>query len=173
MLGKRYRKKGYVVSCQDEATFGLIPKVARGWALKGSRPIVTMNYQYKSVNVFGARSKRAFVFFFSKKKNQKTFVKFLRALCKQWGRVCLFVDNAPWHKGKIVDEFINAHKKTFKLFYFPKYCPELNPVEPCWKPARRKTANRMIRTLTAMQYHLRKTFKNPNTLPKMFKYLSY
>jgi transposase len=172
VLAKRYRKKGYVVACQDEATFGLIPCLARGWALKGSHPIAPMNYQYKSVNVFGARTKRAFVFSFGKKKTQKTFVKFLKALCKKWSRVCLFADNAPWHKGIIIDEFLASRRKTFKLFYFPKYCPELNPVEPCWKPARRKTANRLIRTLPAMQYHLRKTFKNPNTLPKMFKYLS-
>lgn len=171
MLAERYRRKGFVVACQDEATFGLIPRTAKGWAKKGSRPVASMNHQYKSVNVFGTRSKRNFVFSFSKKKNQKTFVKHLDSLRKLWSRVCLFTDNAPWHKGRVVDEYLNTHKKTFKLKYFPKYCPELNPVEPCWKPARRKTANRLIHTVPAMQYHLRETLKDPKTLPKMFKYL--
>jgi len=160
------------VACQDEATFGLIPNVVRGWAKKGSRPVAPQNYQHKRINVFGARTKRRFVFSFSRKKNQRRFVAFLRDLLKRWGRVCLFVDNGPGHKGKIVDEFLENHHKTFQLIYFPKYCPELNPVEPCWKPARKAIGNRLILSLEAMKYYLRKIFNNPFLMPKMFNYLS-
>lgn len=172
MLARNYRKKGYVIACQDEATFGLIPHVARGWARKGSRPTASMNYQYKSTHVNGARTKRSFVFGFTKKQTQRSFVGFLKALMKRWNKVCLFVDNAPWHKGRIVDCFLGEHRKTFKLLYFPKYSPELNPVEPCWKPARRVLANRLVRSVPAMQHHLRKVFGNPSLLPKMFHYLT-
>jgi len=172
VLARNYRKKGYIIACQDEATFGLIPHVARGWARKGTRPTASMNYQYKSTHVNGARTKRSFVFGFTKKQTQRSFVGFLKALMKRWNRVCLFVDNAPWHKGRIVDSFLGEHRKTFKLMYFPKYSPELNPVEPCWKPARRVLANRLVRSVPAMQHHLRKVFGNPSLLPKMFHYLT-
>jgi transposase len=131
-----------------------------------------MNYQYKSTNVNGARTQRSFIFEFTKKKTQRSFVRFLKALMMRWNRVCLFVDNAPWHKGKIVDSFLKGRRKTFKLLYFPKYSPELNPVEPCWKPARRVLANRLVRSVPAMQYHLRKVFGNPILLPQMFHYLT-
>ena len=172
MLAKHYRKKGFVIAAEDEATFGLIPHVVRGWARKGSRPVARQNFQHKWRNVFAARSKRGFVFAFAKKKTQKPFVEFLGKVLKRWGRVCLFVDGAPGHKGKQVDAFLAAHKKTFVLLRFPKYCPELNPVEQCWKPAREATGKRMIRSIPVMLYHLRKTFENHKLLPKMFGYLS-
>ena len=172
MLAKYYREKGFVVACQDEATFGLIPNIVRGWARKGSRPIATQNYRHDSTNVFGARTKRTFVFSFAKKKSQRQFVAFLKMLSRRWGRVCLFVDNAPWHRGKIVDKFLANHRNTFRIIYFLKYCPELNPIEPCWIPARKTVGNRLIVSLDAMKYHLRKVFDKSFLMPKMFKYLS-
>ena len=172
MLAKHYRQLGFVVACQDEATFGLIPWVVQGWARKGSKPEILHNYQYKSINVFGARSKRTFVFMFAKRKTQKDFVAFLKKMLKRWGRVCLFIDSAPWHRGKIIDKFLAEHKKTIHVEYFPKYSPQLNPVEPCWKPARKHVGNRFIPSLQTMQYHLQKVFNNPSLIPKMFHYLS-
>jgi hypothetical protein len=172
MLAKYYRKKGFVIAAEDEATFGLIPHVVRGWTRRGSRPLARQNFQHKWRNVFAARSKRSFVFAFSKKKTQRPFVAFLHLLTNRWGKVCLFVDGAPCHKGARVNEFLAAHRKTFRLFRFPKYCPELNPVEQCWKPARQATGKRLIRSISTMLYHLHKTFGNHKLLPKMFEYLS-
>lgn len=172
MLAKRYRKKGFVTAAEDEATFGLLPTVVRGWAKKGSRPVARLDYQYKRIHVFGARSRRAFVFHFSKKKNQRVYVRFLGKLQKRWGRVCLFADNAKWHGGRLVDAFLKDHRRTFRLFYFLKYSPELNPVEPCWKPARKKLGNRLVRSIPAMKHHLRNAFGGQKSLPRMFKYLA-
>jgi len=172
MLATHYRKKGFVVACQDEATFGLIPNVVHGWSKKGSHPIAQQNYQHKHTNVFGARTKRTFVFSFSQRKNQRRFVAFLEDLLKRWGRVCLFADNGPGHRGKIVDEFLTSHRKTFQIIPFLKYCPELNPVEPCWKPARKAVGNRLITSLATLRYHLQKVLSNPFLMPKMFNYLS-
>ena len=172
MLAKYYRKKGFVVAAQDEATFGLLPQIVKGWAKKGSRPIMIQHPQNKCMNVFGARSKRCFVFFFCKKKKPKKFVAFLNLLLKKWGRVCLFTDNAPWHKGEKVVAFLEAHQKTFRLIRFPKYAPELNPTESCWKPARSDVRNRLIHSLPTLRYHLCNIFSNPSLMPKMFSYLS-
>ena len=66
-----------------------------------------------------------------KEKTQRDFTRFQKKLSKCWGKVCLFIDNAPGHHTKIVDKFLADHKKTFHIEYFPKYCPQLNPVEPC------------------------------------------
>lgn len=131
-----------------------------------------MNSKNECTNVFGARSKRSFVFLFSKKKNQKAFVRFLEKLLKRWGRVCLFADNGPCHHGEIVDEFLSLHRKTFRLFNFPKYSPQVNPVEQCWKPARRALSNRVLLSMPSAKYHLCKEFGRADFLPKMFKYLS-
>jgi transposase len=81
------------------------------------------------------------------------------------------VDNARAHHGKLVKNFMKHHPKTFRLEYFPKYTPELNPTEACWKPARKVLSNRLIKSLPSAQYHLRKVFKNEKNMPKMFQYL--
>ena len=159
------------MGAEDEATFGLIPLVSRGWARKGSRPVVIINQANRYTNVFGARSSRTFVFSFSKTKRQRDFVRFLWKLHKRWGKVLLFVDNARAHHGKKVKEFLESHRKTFVIEYFPGYTPELNPVEQCWKPGKSKLSNRLIKTLPTAQYHLRKAFSEEKAMPKMFRYL--
>ena len=166
-----YRKKGFVIAAEDEATFGLIPTVIRGWAKRGSRPTATIDFQHKCTNVFGARSTCSFVFWFSKKKKQKNFLEFVRLLLRRWNRVLLFVDGARAHKGAGVRKFLHCHRKTFRLVYFPKYTPELNPTEQCWKPARKAVANRLLKTVPGLKYHLNKTFSDKRNMPKIFTYL--
>ncbi len=156
---------------QDEATFGLIPLVARAWARKGSHPSVKINHKNICTNVFGARSKRSFIYFFRKRKRQKQFIEFLELLRKRWKKFLLFVDGAKAHDGAKVRAYLKEHKKTIKLGFFPKCSPEVNPTEQCWKPGRNALANRVIRSIHVAKYHLRKTFDDKKAMPKMFKYL--
>ena len=156
---------------QDEATFGLIPIIARAWARRGSHLFVKINHKNVCTNVFGARSTKSFVYSFTKKKRQKQFIQFLEKLQRRWGKFLLFVDGAKAHKGKKVLAYLQKHKKTIKLEFFPKCSPETNPTEQCWKPARACLANRVLPSLNAAKYHLRKTFENKKAMPKMFKYL--
>jgi len=130
-----------------------------------------MNFRHESINVMGARTQRAFVFSFCNKKTKRRFVRFLRSLQKKWSRVFLIIDSAPWHRGHEIASFLKDNRKTFRVMYFPHYTPELNPVEQCWKPARKTLSNRLLRTLPAAQYHLRKVFSKAKAMPKMFKYL--
>lgn len=155
---------------QDEATFGLIPLIARGWAKRGSHPVVIINHKNICTNVFGARSSKSFVYSFTKKKRQKQFLRFLDKLRRRWKKYLLFVDNAKAHKGKGVETYLKKYKNV-KLEYFPKCSPEENPTEQCWKPGRAVLANRVLPSLNAAKYHLRKTFNNKKELPKMFYYL--
>lgn len=159
------------MGAQDEATFGLIPLIARGWARRGSHPVVKINHKNVCTNVFGARSQKSFVYSFTKRKRQTQFVRFLEKVRLRWGKFLLFVDNAKAHKGGMVRDYLRRHRKSVKLEYFPKCSPEENPTEQCWKPGRSVLANRVLPSLGAAKYHLRKTYDNPNALPKMFEYL--
>lgn len=171
-MARYYRLRGFVVAAEDEATFGLIPILSRGWAQRGSRPVARMNFKHKYVKVMGARSKRSFVFTFGKRNNKLRFVKFMALLRRCWNKVFLLVDHAKYHDGKEIQEFLQCNRKTFRILYFPHRTPELNPVEQCWKPGRQVLSNRLLRTLPAAKYHLRKTFNNRSLLPKMFQFLS-
>jgi len=170
-MARYYRRRGFVVACEDEATYGLIPIISRGWAKIGSKPVARMNFKQESISVMGARTIKAFRFSFCKRKTKRRYARFLKDLHRAWSKVFLIADNAPWHKGREVAAFLKANRKTFRVLYFPLYTPELNPVEQCWKPARKVLSNRLLRTLPAAQYHLRKVFRNTKAMPKMFKYL--
>lgn len=159
------------MGCEDEATFGLLPNVTRGWAVKGSRPIAPVNFQRKYTNVFGTRTARSFHFTFSKRKKQKQFIKHCAQLLERFKKIILFVDSGPCHKGRLVKEFLRVNRRCFRLFRFPAYSPELNPTEQCWKPARRDVANRALRTVDGIKKRLRNIFNNPKNMPKMYKYL--
>jgi hypothetical protein len=70
-------------------------------------------------------------------------------------RVVLLIDNAPWHRGRPIDEAMrdNPHLEFTRL---PSYSPQLNPVERFWKVLRRRaTHNRLFDTLADLKSSLR------------------
>jgi len=87
---------------------------------------------------------------------------------KQHPRLVLFLDNAPWHKGKTVKQFCRKRNKTLRLICFPTYSPELNIVEQHWKIAKQGISNRVLRSVPATQYHLRNILSRKELMPKMF-----
>lgn len=50
----------------------------------------------------------------------------LRSTCQ---KVFLITDRLRAHKDDKVDEWVKAHQDRIRLFYLPKYSPEMNPVE--------------------------------------------
>jgi transposase len=70
-------------------------------------------------------------------------------------RVVLLIDNAPWHRGKPIDEALreNPHLEFKRL---PSYSPQLNPIERFWKSLRRRaTHNRLFDTLADLKTSIR------------------
>ena len=70
-------------------------------------------------------------------------------------RVVLLIDNAPWHRGKPIDEALRAHPHL-ELKRLPSYSPHLNPIERFWKKLRRRaTHNRLFDTLGDLKTSIR------------------
>jgi hypothetical protein len=70
-------------------------------------------------------------------------------------RVVLTIDNAPWHRGKAIDEALkdNPHLEFYRL---PSYSPQLNVIERFWKKLRRRaTHNRLFETTADLRRSLR------------------
>ena len=63
-------------------------------------------------------------------------------------KIIIFWDNAPWHRGSKVREFLSKTKHNFYLVNFPPYAPEENPQEHVWKAAREHvTHNKFLKNL--------------------------
>jgi transposase len=79
-------------------------------------------------------------------------------------RVVLLIDNAPWHRGKLIDEALrdNPHLEFKRL---PSYSPQLNPIERFWKVLRRRaTHNRLFDTLADLRRSIRSSLSYYQTV---------
>jgi transposase len=91
---------------------------------------------------------------------QRAFAAHLRHVGRMYpedrfGRVVLLIDNAPWHRGKPIDDALadNPHLEFHRL---PSYSPQLNPVERFWKVLRRRaTHNRLFDVIADLKRSVR------------------
>lgn len=100
---------------------------------------------------------------------QEAFAKHLRDVAKAYPKelgktVTLTIDNAPWHRGKIIDEVL-AEFPHLKLYRLPSYSPQLNLVERFWKKLRRRaTHNRYFSIIALLKKALRGSLQYFQTL---------
>ena len=74
-------------------------------------------------------------------------------------RVVLIIDNAPWHRGKLIDEVLAEHEHL-EFYRLPSYSPQLNVIERFWKRLRRRaTHNRLFDTIADMKGSVRNSLR--------------
>ncbi len=165
-----------VLLSQDEARFPMVPTLTATLGVKGHRPTVgtrdckDLLYVFAVVNVITAalhcntlespaNAKRKT----GKSKTrrlQEAFAAHLRHVGRAYAkgknkRVVLIIDNAPWHRGKPIDEALadNPHLEFYRL---PSYSPQLNVIEHFWKLLRRRaTHNRLFGSLADLKSSIR------------------
>jgi transposase len=94
------------------------------------------------------------------KRMQRAFADHLRHVGRaypreRFKRVVLAIDNAPWHRGALINEALldNPHLESYRL---PSYSPNLNVIERFWKKLRRRaTHNRLFDTIKDLKASVR------------------
>lgn len=161
---------------QDEARFPMVPTLCATLGVKGHRPTVgtrdckDLLYVFAVANrVSGALHANTLESPKNAKKTtgksktrrmQEAFADHLRHVGRVYPprehpRVVLLIDNAPWHRGRPIEEALrdNPHLEFKRL---PSYSPHLNPIERFWKKLRRRaTHNRLFDTLADLKASLR------------------
>jgi transposase len=90
---------------------------------------------------------------------------------ERYPEVVLRIDNAPWHRGKVVDEALaeNPHLRFKRL---PSDSPQSNPIERFWKKVRRRaTQHRLFETLADLKASLRASVCDDQTMREKVKSL--
>jgi transposase len=165
-----------VLLSQDEARFPMVPTLAAALGVKGHRPVVPTRDNKDLLYVLGVVNLTSAALHTNtlespkdaKKKTgksktrrmQEAFALHLRHVARVYPaeeskEVVLLIDNAPWHRGKLIDEAMaeNPHLKFKRL---PSYSPQLNPIERVWKVLRRRaTHNRLFDALADLKQSIR------------------
>lgn len=144
------------------------------WAIKGSKPKRIVTGLHKRVHIFGFLSEdKKRMFSFSDEMNAKAFLNNVYKLKSKFKKVILIIDSAPWHrKSKKVRKYLKENKEEIKIIWLPKGCPEMNPVEECWRQAKKEVnGGRVHERFEMMKKELRHFLKYQDFKQDMVKYL--
>jgi transposase len=165
---------------QDEARVPMVPTLQTTLAVKGHRPVVGTRdckdvlYVFCVLNLIsgalhantleGLQASNRKDGQSKTRRMQKAFAAHLRHVGRaypqgQFKRVVLTIDNAPWHRGKLIDEALaaNPHLEFYRL---PSYSPKLNVIERFWKKLRRRaTHNRLFDTIADLKESARNSLR--------------
>jgi hypothetical protein len=177
---KKARAGELVLLSQDEARFPMVPTLAAALGVKGHRPVVGTRdckdvlYVFAVLNLISGAlhanthaSLRAANRRSGESKNrrmQRAFADHLRHVAAvypagRFKRVVLTIDNAPWHRGALVDEALRENPQL-ELYRLPSYSPRLNLIERFWRKLRRRaTHNRLFDTITDLKASVRNSLR--------------
>ena len=110
------------------------PHRARTWAPRGQTPVLTFNFNWKSLSAIAGLTLRNFYFqLHAGAIKSPQVIGFLRQLHRQLpSRILLIWDGAPVHRSRLVLDFLQANSAWLHVERLPAYAPELNPVEYLW-----------------------------------------
>lgn len=159
----------------DEVKFQLVPNYTRIWFPKGETPIGAFFWSNKKLITFGAlTSSHEFYYEFHVAQNSLTFISFLKGLF-EWldpnKKYVLILDNAAWHKTKVVRRFIQRYE-NIEVEFIPPYSPQLNPIETNWKVTRNTvTKSQFFKTIEEMQEALERFWSEHPFTQNFMRYL--
>lgn len=126
---------------EDESTLTWEVKTKKVWAKKGSRPRQKKTGSKQKSYFYGALSEEGRQLFRRYAAgNSGNTIDYFKELKRKFGKMILYIDRAPWHKSKAVQEYLNTQRESIRVEWFPRGWPELNPVEECWKQGKNDDA---------------------------------
>ena len=172
---------------QDEARFQMVPTLTATLGVKGHRPVVGTRdckdvlYVFAVLNLLTGAVHANTLESLQKenrksedsktRRMQRAFADHLRHVGKVYPaeadkRVVLTIDNAPWHRGPLVQEAL-AENPHLEFYRMPSYSPQLNVIERFWKKLRRRaTHNRLFDAIADMKASVRNAVRYFQGAPK-------
>ena len=139
----------------DEVSFRLVPRLARVWAPRGSKPRGTFFWSNKKRNLFGALINGRVYYDWFDRLNATAFILFLQRFVATLDMTKTYVfifDNAPAHKAKKTEAYLESLPVNIHVEFLPPYSPQLNAIETCWKIVRHQVTNStLFQSVEALQ----------------------
>ena len=139
-LQKLLREKDMVILTGDEMVLTTATTIQKVWLPRGEYPpVIVKTGTRERRHVYGFLNLRTGDEHVWKTNYQTMYVtrdvlKNLRARYPKQ-KIALFWDNAGWHKGSVVKDFLKTDG-NFEIVWYPRYAPDENPQEKVWKAGR-------------------------------------
>jgi len=174
-MERRYKKNlleltpETVLLAQDESRFVSESNHITSWSAKGIS-VSYSGYRYgTALNCFGSfnLNNGHLIPSFHTTGNATETIEHFKIVREYYGDkpIAYFIDNAPWHKTKKVQEYCEENNIT--LLFLPPYSPEYNPIERVWSFLKSKvkniyfsTAKKFIDFITDLLQNINETDKN-------------
>ena len=142
ILKKAKLHKG-VILFGDEVSFAQWGSLSWTWAPKGKQYKVKTCGKRKGLKMFGVIEFSQGDFHYKEcagKFNGESYKEFLEQVIDKYScPIFLIEDGAPYHGGKIINEYKEKMKKEGRLFVYrlPSYSPDKNPIEKLWRKTKK------------------------------------
>ena len=143
-----------VVLYADESRVQLLPLIRAMWHWVGQQVRIPTPGTNVSRALFGALEIRTgqWTYLVRERMRKEDFVAFLEHLLLVYPNVpiILFVDNYSSHTAHLVRDWLE-NQQRLQMYYLPKYCSHLNPVEGIWLRLKGQiAANRLYGSIQAL-----------------------
>jgi transposase len=143
-----------VVLYADESRLQTLPLVRAMWQWVGQQVRIPTPGTNVSRTLFGALHLYTgqWTYLVRDRMRATDFIAFLEHLMHVYAEqpIILIVDNYGSHTAKTVTSWLDAHPQV-QLFFLPKYCSHLNPVEAIWRQLKQQlAANRLYGSITLL-----------------------
>jgi len=170
------KREGAEIHWGDEMGMRSDHQSGTSYGLRGRTPVIPGTGQRFRCNMISSLTNRGRLSFmvFKERFRVGVFLKFLRRLVKQSGRLLyLIIDGHPVHKAAKVKKWAIEHQHEIRLFYLPAYSPELNPDEFLNHDVKanavgRRRAENQGELMADVRGYLRSTQKQPGVVTKFF-----
>ena len=152
------KDSSYTVLFEDESIISSVTTTQKIWLEANNYPKIEVSNKRENVSIYGflnieTGKQHAFM---TERQNMYETVKILKKIRQIYPKkdnkvnklkgktIVLIWDNAGWHRGSKVQEYIKKDGNIIQIF-LPPYSPDLNPQEHVWKEGKEKvTKNKYI-----------------------------
>ena len=161
----------------DECGFRSDHQTGTSYSKRGKTPIIPATGDRFRCNMVSAIDNNGHLYFkmFDGSFTVQVFIYFMQRLVRQSKRkVYLIVDNLSVHKSAKVAEWVYTNGQRIRLFFLPKYSPDLNPDEYLNNDVKsnavgRRRAKNKEELKANISSYLRSTQKQPQVVKKFFQ----
>jgi transposase len=143
----------------DESGFYLLPGLARTYAPRGERPLITSLLAYDHLSMMSGITLEGAIHTLVRPRSLTSTdsVSFLKQLSHRTGQKLLVIwDGSPIHRGEVARYMADGAAKHIHLERLPAYAPDLNPAEGVWQQLKNvELRNISCKDLTELSYELR------------------